>query len=151
MSAPRLYCYAASDWVDVGLAAGAQGGSLYASGHADSSYRTQIGDLQRDEQGFRFAGMHGEFVELHGVIGRQIIWEGEMRVSGSALATIRSQRETFRYADGIFLFIDDDDTEYATCTLRGYLLGRKQRVSVPGNSNITWLLPYRLSIQQQEP
>ena len=151
MSVPRLYCYANSDWLDVGLAAGGQGGALYSSGHADSSYRTEIGDLIRDEQSFRYAGMHGEFLELHGVVGRPIRWEGELRVSSSALLAIRAQRDSFRYADGVFLFVDDDDTEYATCTLRACNLGRKQRVTVPGNASIVWLLPYQIIIQQQEP
>jgi len=151
MSVPTLQHYDTSEYLDVGLAAGSQGGALYTSQDGDSTYQTQVGDLVRDEQMFRFSGMHGEFLELHGVVGRPIVWEGMLRVSDAGLSDVRGQRDAFRMLDGVFTFTDDDGAEYANCTIRAFELGRKRRIQVPGNTNLVWLVPYRIMLQQMEP
>ncbi|HUT12911.1 MAG TPA: hypothetical protein VMY42_20615 [Thermoguttaceae bacterium] len=138
-------------WLDVGLNVGGQGGALFVSGDGKSAYRTGIGDLIRDEQSFRFGGMHGEFLELHGVVGRPITWKGLLRVSEAGLAVIQSQRDQFRMLDGTFTFIDDDNAEYKNCSLRAFEIKDKQRIQVPGAPLLAWRLPYLIILQQQEP
>lgn len=150
MSVPKLYSVALGEWLDIGLAAGSYGGALYTAGTGRSSYHTVIGDLARDEQEFRFSGMDGKFVELHGISGRQISWTGNLRVTAAALTTILAQREDFRRTDGVFTFTDDDSTSYANCRIRSFELSEKRRIFVPG-ANLDWLVPYVISLEQLKP
>jgi len=152
MQAPTLFCSWESDYLDIGLDAGADGGALFTAGKGASSSRIQIGDIVRDEQAFRFAGMDGEFLEFHGIVGRPILWEGELRLSEDAWPVVQTQRAAFRMAvDNDFLLVDDVGSMLANCSLRSFEIGFRRRVEVPGKPLIVWYAPYRIVLQHQEP
>jgi hypothetical protein len=147
MAVPRLQHVFSGTWLDVGLNAGAQGGALYTAGTARSTYRTIIGDPVIDEQRVGLIATHGELRELFGVRFRPIAWEGELRVTAAALATIRTARDVFRLADGVMTFYDDDGTVYANCTIAVFDMGEKRTLT--SDATLTYWVPYRIVIEQR--
>lgn len=150
MGVPRLQHDDTAEWLDIGLAAGSEGGALYIAGIADSAWNELvIAGIEIRRQRAALPGVHGEFEQTFGAGSRKILWTGNLRVTGAALATIRAQIDALKQAAGTFTFIDDLDVEYASCSFVGAELGAKRKIV--GDPTLEWIVPYRLQIDQLEP
>jgi len=141
MAVPTLKHDETGEYLDLGL----PGGSLYGAGQAHSTAQTIIGAPEADTEQIAMDGVPGSLAALHGVRGRTITWTGSLRVTASALTTIRSQLDRFAALEPPFTFTDDDVTEYGDCRLVGFELGTKQRLI---GSPYAYRVPYRIVLYQ---
>ena len=148
MSVPRLQEDWTGEWLDIGLAAGGEGGTLYADGDGESTAKLIIGDPPMASQRFAWVGMHGEWEQRHGLRARPIRWFGNLRLSTDGLAAVLVQRERFKGSFATCTFISDLDGEYLNCTLVRFEIGPKTLIQAVGD--IVWLAPYDILLEQLE-
>jgi hypothetical protein len=145
MAQPTLVHDDTSEALDIGQA----GGTLATSGDAESTYRTNPGEIARDESLFTFAGTSEVFAQYLGARTRQISWSGSIRCSAVGLTAIRDAQDAFPGLSGTFTFTDDDGTQYVGCRIKSFTLGQKERIQDRGS--IIWILPYQITLEQLEP
>jgi len=146
MSVARLYHDTLNEWLDIGLAAGAEGGALYTSGDAESTYRLVIGGPEMDAEMIAFAGIDGMLRADHGLRGRTIVISGDMRLSQAGWLSIMDQRDAFIAEGGTMTFTDDDDYEYSDCVFERFDLTERRRIS--NSSMLIWYVPYMIVLRQ---
>jgi len=145
MSVPVI----SNDFAEV-LDLGLPGGALHTAGHANSTWRHHIGQMARDVQDWRFAGMHGSFREFHGVVGRQIILAGEIRCDDVAWAAILNQRDLWQADAGMLTYVDDASASYEYCDLQSFEIAERRRIRGP-SSSLWWFAPYKIELRQLVP
>lgn len=149
MSVPKLQHVSTQEWLDIGLAAGAQGGALYTAGSAESSALVRVGAPVLDVGRFAVRGMPGSFLELHGARGRRIDWWGALRATTAAMTAIVAQRDAWELREGRLKFVDRDGTEYDNCWLARFELIGELRPIV-SHAVLDWFVRYEIEIEQLE-
>jgi hypothetical protein len=135
MSTPTLVSDTSFEALDIGC-------------DSKSTWRTMVGDPEIDREMVKFPAAAGSFAAHHGIAGRPIAWEGEIRCTEAELTAIREQRDAFKAETGTFTFTDDDSEVYANCILGAFELGLKMRVT--GTADVDFIVPYRIELYQLE-
>jgi hypothetical protein len=145
VSHPQLIHDGSGESLDIGQ----PGGALATSGDAEATYRSNPGQIERDETQFAFAGTNEVFSAYLGRRTRTIDWRGTLRLSASGLASVRASQDEFSDLSGTFTFVDDDGTEYAACRIKSFMFGQKERIHQRGQ--LIWVMDYAIVIEQLEP
>lgn len=155
MAVPTLYHEGLDEWLDLGLAAGAEGGTQFAAQQARSTWRTLVHEQPRDKEPFSVLGVDGEFRHDHGGRARPIEISGMLRGTQTFRAAVLAQRDAWRAAPGVITFTDDDGTEYAQCDLAEFFIGPRARITNYAEfdadaSEPCWAFEYRIVLEQLE-
>ena len=146
MEVPRLQIDDTSEWLDIGLDAGDQGGVLFVTQQGRSGFEVDLGELECDVSREALPEVDGLLVRRHGLRGRTIEWKGRLRLSAGALLEVIRQRDVFSRTEGEFTFIDWTGETYEHCDLVSFKISGRRRVQADGE--IEWVADYRIELKQ---
>ena len=146
MEVPRLQIDDTSEWLDIGLDAGDQGGVLFVTEQGRSGFSTSLGELECDVSREALPDVDGLLVRRHGLRGRTIEWSGLLRLSAGALVDLLRQRDRFCATDSELTFIDWTGETYEHCDLVSFGITNRRRIQADGD--IEWVADYRIELKQ---